>query len=330
MQKALIVGINYPGTSHALRGCVNDALNMQSILKTQFGFADTDIKMLLDNDATTANMKSELNALVTGSVAGDVLFFHYSGHGSQMVDKNGDEADGLDEIICPVDLNWADKVIKDDDLKAIFDRVPNGVDLTICLDCCNSGGGLDQDNQYQPDVTDREIPEPELADGRFLPPPAFAIEGAEEIKVGFKRKLIQSRNVNNVGLLLTGCQSHQTSADAYIGGKYQGAFTYAVGKVLADNNYHIAYVPMIEQINDFMVAVGFTQRPELNGSPTLFEAEFLRKSSITTGLDVPELLDPVSVTPIKVDPPKDDKKRKNLLIIGGIVALAALAAFMFL
>ncbi len=322
MNKALIVGINYPGTSSALRGCVNDANIMNKMLRDHFGF--TNISMLLDAQATTANILAQLNKLVAGAVPGDTLFFHYSGHGSQVVDRNGDEADGLDEIICPVDLNWRDKIIKDDDLKAIFDKVPTGVNLTVCLDCCNSGGALDQANQYQPVVTDREMAETELAEGRFLPPPAFAIEGAEEAKVGFKPKLIQSRNVNQTGLLFTGCQSHQTSADAFINGKYQGAFTYALTKVLADNNYRIEHIQLIEKINQYMVAAGFTQRPELNGSPSLFDMDFLRDRNY----DAP-LLPAISIQQ-PVEAPKENKKNNNLLIIGGIVALAALAAFMFL
>lgn len=325
MKKALIVGINtYPGSP--LRGCVNDANLMKSTLRNQFGFEN--IKLLLDNQATTANMLRELNTLVDGAAPGDMLFFHFSGHGSQMVDKNAEEADGLDEIICPVDLNWVDKVIKDDDLKAIFDKVPNGAELVVCLDCCNSGGGLDQDNQYQP-ITDRSAQDLVVADGRFLTPPAFAVAGAEEAKVGFKPKMIQSRNVNTTGLMLSGCQSHQTSADAYIGGKYQGAFTYALVKTLADNNFRMEYVPLIEDINQFMVGVGFTQRPELNGSPSLFNAQFLVERSITSGLEEPEeLLPPVSVTPIKVEKPKKKKDFKPLIIGGFVVALAAAAYFL--
>ena len=53
---------------------------------------------------------------------GDVLVFYYSGHGSQVRDRNGDElTDGLDEIICPYDMDWdRGTYILDDDLDAIF------------------------------------------------------------------------------------------------------------------------------------------------------------------------------------------------------------------
>ena len=44
---------------------------------------------------------------------GDVLYLHYSGHGSNVPDKNGDEADHRDEILCPSDLDWKDPLTDD-------------------------------------------------------------------------------------------------------------------------------------------------------------------------------------------------------------------------
>jgi len=79
--------------------------------------------------------------LVRGAKAGDVLFFHYSGHGSQLPNFNPNvdyEPDGLDEILCPIDLDFKSKVIKDDDFKKIVKNVPKGVNLTVILDCCLS------------------------------------------------------------------------------------------------------------------------------------------------------------------------------------------------
>ena len=169
IKRALSVGINYPGQPHYLRGCVNDSHTIDKMLREKFGFED--VTLLLDNDATTQRIKEELVKLVNGSKPGDVLFFHYSGHGTQIIDdKDPDvEPDGLDEVICPVDFNWRDKVIRDDDLKAIFDSVPAGVNMTVFLDCCNSGGGVDAANEYQSDTGE----ESEAGDpGRFLEPPA--------------------------------------------------------------------------------------------------------------------------------------------------------------
>ena len=122
MKKALIIANNYPDTPHTLRGCVNDAYTIQSILQNNFTFDS--VVLLLDKDATTAAMLAALELLVEGAVPGDTVYFHYSGHGSQMVDRDGNEEDGLDEIIVPYDLDWKEKVIRDDDLKRIFDKLP--------------------------------------------------------------------------------------------------------------------------------------------------------------------------------------------------------------
>lgn len=275
MKRALIVGINYPGTSHALNGCVNDAKAMKAMLETHFGFHD--ITMLLDAEATTNNILNGLETLVAGTKSGDTIFFHYSGHGSQVPDNydNDYEPDGLDEIICPVDLNWRDKIIRDDDLKRIFDKVPAGVNLTVVLDCCNSGGGIDQQNQYQPlgEAKQADYVDP-VKNGRFLPPPVEIQMISESRSLPFKPRAL-TRNVNKTGLLISGCQSHQTSADAFISGKYMGACTYMICDVLAKKNYDCSYQELVEEVNHRMVQAGFTQRPELNGSAGLFGFKFL-------------------------------------------------------
>ena len=57
----------------------------------------------------------------------DSLFLHYSGHGGQTFDMNGDEEDGQDEFICPVDHKTAGNIV-DDELKALLsEHLPEGV-----------------------------------------------------------------------------------------------------------------------------------------------------------------------------------------------------------
>jgi hypothetical protein len=122
-RRALLVGLNhYPDPANNLRGCVNDVLQVSSLLQRGFLFdASADIRLLTDERATTARIIERLRWLLRGAGPGDTLVFHYSGHGAQVRDRHGDELDdGLDEIICPYDLDWDDP-FTDDDLHAILE-----------------------------------------------------------------------------------------------------------------------------------------------------------------------------------------------------------------
>jgi uncharacterized caspase-like protein len=125
-KKALLVGINrykIPGAD--LRGCVNDVKNLRAVLTTYYGFVSKNIKTLTDYAATTKAMRDAVATLVKGAKKGDVLLLHYSGHGANVPDKNGDEADRRDEILCPTDLDW--KALLDDWLRATFNQLPAGM-----------------------------------------------------------------------------------------------------------------------------------------------------------------------------------------------------------
>ncbi len=100
-RQALLIGINrykIPGAD--LRGCVNDVRNMEAVLTRHCGFKPGDITKLTDLAATKKAMQAAIRDLVRNARKGDVLLLHYSGHGSNVPDANGDEADHRDEILC--------------------------------------------------------------------------------------------------------------------------------------------------------------------------------------------------------------------------------------
>ncbi|MDR5781304.1 caspase family protein [Caballeronia sp. LZ065] len=135
-RRALCVGINgYP--TAPLGGCVADARAWRDAL-VRLGFEAP--ALLLDQQATRAQIVSALASLIEGSRAGDVIVFQYSGHGTQLPDLNGDETgpDGKDEAICPYDFAEGAFLI-DDDIGELCDRLPAGVNLTLFTDCCHSG-----------------------------------------------------------------------------------------------------------------------------------------------------------------------------------------------
>lgn len=62
---------------------------------------------------TRANIIRAMHWLVAGAQPNDSLFFHFSGHGSQTPDLDGDEEDGFDETILPVDFKQAGEIVDD-------------------------------------------------------------------------------------------------------------------------------------------------------------------------------------------------------------------------
>ncbi|KAL2327084.1 hypothetical protein Fmac_020511 [Flemingia macrophylla] len=145
-KRAVLIGINYPGTKAELKGCVNDVRRMHRCLVERYGFSEDDITVLIDTDTsytepTGKNIRSALTNLVRSARPGDVLFVHYSGHGTRLPAETGEDDDtGYDECIVPSDMN----LITDDDFRELVDGVPRGCRITIVSDSCHSGGLLEE------------------------------------------------------------------------------------------------------------------------------------------------------------------------------------------
>ena len=106
VKRALIIAIgNYPastGWSHL--SSLNDVPLVKRLLNTQ-GFSDWNISVITDSAATKKGILWAFDKLLNECQTGDIVVIHYSGHGQQMEDDNGDEIDGLDEALIPFDAN---------------------------------------------------------------------------------------------------------------------------------------------------------------------------------------------------------------------------------
>lgn len=148
-KKAVLVGCNYPGTKAELKGCVNDVNRMYKCLVERYGFEEENIRVLIDTDdsypqPTGANVRRALKTLAGGARAGDIIFFHYSGHGTRLPAETGDQDDtGYDECIVPCDMN----LITDDDFREFIDKVPRDCFCTIVSDSCHSGGLIERSKE---------------------------------------------------------------------------------------------------------------------------------------------------------------------------------------
>jgi len=256
-QKSLLVGINkykIPGAD--LAGCINDVTNMQDILLKYFGFTVKQIRMLVDERATKQGIMKRLKWLVKDAKPGDRLLFHFSGHGSQIRDRDGDELkDNLDEILCPHDMDWDGTYIVDDELQELFAGLPKGVNLEVLLDCCHSGSGTREARGIA------SLPQELSFRPRFLTPPAdiLARVGDDDLEV---RKLLRGGNPLN-HVLFSGCKDNQTSADAYIKGSYNGAFTYYLCEHLRDSQAGHSRGDLLKRVRASLRHYGFSQVPQL-------------------------------------------------------------------
>lgn len=246
-RRAVLVGINYFGTQAQLRGCINDVKNMRALLTERMGWSTNCIKELTDDNRsampTRSNIEAALRWLVEGVQPGDVLFFHFSGHGAQQEDPHGFEEDGMNETIIPVDFKSAGMMTDDQLSEIIVKNLPEGVRLTAVMDCCHSGTGLDLPYTW----TAR----------------------------GWKEDTNPYHSLGDVQMF-SGCADEDTSSDAATAyGAAGGAMTTAFCDVLRANLY-LSYSDLMKMLNQTMARRGFSQRAQLTSSQRFgFDRPFL-------------------------------------------------------
>lgn len=159
-KRALLVGINAYQHQNRLTGCVPDVNSMRAVLKDCYGFADRDITRLTDRAATRSAILSALRRLFSDCGAGDVIVFHYSGHGASVLHPS--VPNRLVQGLCPVETPTrftVSNLITDADLTSLLGRAAEGANITIILDSCFSGGMGEAVGV--PDITIKCLPLPE-------------------------------------------------------------------------------------------------------------------------------------------------------------------------
>jgi metacaspase-1 len=265
-KRALCVGINdYPYEGNDLKGCVNDAKAWADVLIKGFGFAKEDVKVVLDSQATRKNILDGLKNLLHGARSGDILVFTNSSHGSYVADDSGDE-EKYDEVICPYDI--ADNHIVDDELRALFHNLIEGVHMTVVLDNCFSGTAT------RAPVSDilPGLDTPDHRRVRFLSP---ALRGMKLLrnpwKAAPKSELFPESKMKEI--LLSGCNDREYSYDAEIGGVFHGALTYYAIAAIRNSNFKLTYSQLHKKVLDTIV--DYPQHPQLEGSDSNKNSPFL-------------------------------------------------------
>jgi len=266
-RKALCVGINKFKNlpSATLQGCVNDADDMEKLLKALLGFQAQDIIKLTDSKATKTNIMKNLEEMVEGAKSGkySYLVFSMSSHGTQVPDLSGDEPDLADEAFCPHDLAqkgnvWDPRyIITDDEFRDLFIQLPENVLLEVYLDTCHSGTGLKAIDL----LLDRRP--------RYLPPPSM--EAFQEVdgkrQRGLNKALLEQGITQHI--LWAACRADQTSADASIGGSWHGAFTYYFCKEINASKNKLPRSVILEKVRKDLQRGNYTQVPQLESEATV-------------------------------------------------------------
>jgi hypothetical protein len=243
---ALLVGINYYNTANRLNGCVGDIINMRNMLIDAYGYLPGNIILLHDD----VNNKIKANGLPTcDNIIGYLAYFaaksskisqfwfHYSGHGAQIKDKNGDELDKLDDVIVPLDYQRRGFIV-DDDILTIVKQIK--CDTMLLFDSCHSGTVCDLPWSFE----------------------------------CLAKNLYKSTKVNNIVLsnpnihMFSGCKDNQTSVDTYdvVSKKWVGAFTEAFIESLRATGHNVAMPVLHRSICGWLSSRGYTQVPLYSAS----------------------------------------------------------------
>lgn len=235
IKKALLIGINYKNTISELKGCINDIKKIRQLLIEEYDFKKEYILIMTDdykikptrkniirgfkwlNSRNKANEFKEKYRILNGKAN---LVFCFSGHGGQVKDINGDELDGYDETICPLDY-LKNGMITDDFIRTKFiNKINSKTKLTGIVDACHSGTVFDLKWTIKPKSNN-----------------GFTIEKND----------YYGKTKGNV-ILISGCKDDQISIDL----KTNGALTHSLLKILKEFDYYISYEKLITEVNKYI------------------------------------------------------------------------------
>ncbi|XP_059653313.1 metacaspase-1-like isoform X2 [Cornus florida] len=230
-RRALLCGVSYNNRKIKLKGTMNDVGRMRSLLVDQFNFPSDSIFVLAEDlnfpnrIPTKQNVQKGLKWLVEDCQSGDSLVFYFSGHGLRQPDFDGDEVDGFDETLCPVDFKTAGMILDNEINNTIVKPLKEGVTLHAIIDTCHSGTILDLEHVY--DRKNRK-----WVDNK---PPS----GAKKSTSG------------GHAICFSACEDHQLAADtnAFSGKEMAGAMTFNFVKAIKSHP-QISYGELLNYMHE--------------------------------------------------------------------------------
>ncbi|MBD2340831.1 caspase family protein [Calothrix sp. FACHB-156] len=269
---ALLVGINeYKGIPE-LYGCVNDVQLQRELLIHRFGFNPQDILTLTDQQATRKGMLSAFEEhLIKQAKPGDVVVFHFSGHGSRVRDRDRDTEDGLNSTLVPIDGNLPPgypqqggqvQHIMGHTLFLLMSALQTE-NVTVVLDSCHAGGAKRGNFRVR-----------SIEGGEKLLPSTAELEYQRQWlgKLGLSpQKFIElRRKAVAKGVVIASAKRDQYAADASFDDFNAGAFTYLFTQYLwqqpGDEPINQAIANISRSTTIFARQSGNFQEPELESN----------------------------------------------------------------
>ncbi len=267
---ALLVAVgNYPAeTGWQKISSINDVALIKKALEKQ-GFEDSEIFVVTDEMATKAGIVQAIRQyLVERAKPGGVAYFHFSGHGQQVADDNGDELDGYDEAIVPINspihfeegVYEGENLLRDEELGELLDEVrlklgPKG-NLQVVLDACHSGTGTRGLGLAR--GTQTKMASSAYAAGNLT-------RGTDQSGMDGVGAKDESRMAPMVAFF--GAAQHQLNFETKDeDDNGVGSLSYAFGKKLAAASPTTTYRGLFEQIKLEMSVIAPSQNPQVEGT----------------------------------------------------------------
>ncbi|XP_071727096.1 metacaspase-3-like [Rutidosis leptorrhynchoides] len=150
-KKAVLCGVTYNGHKKKLESSFYSVISMHQLLVEKMGFKDSSIVILSEEESdpdripTKRNIQTALASLVNGCQYGDLLFFYYTGHASQMPGY-------ASAALCPLDFEVSGMILNDEINATIVAPLTRGVNLVSVIDSDFSGTMLDLPYNYRMDI----------------------------------------------------------------------------------------------------------------------------------------------------------------------------------
>lgn len=274
MKKALLIGINKYPSLEQLKGAVNDVRLWKNIL-LDYDFEKENITTL-DKPGNTysGDILKQMRILTTNLKANDVGVIMFSGHGGQktsFVDGKGK----IREFIYPYN---DDRIIYDDEIKAIIDLKHPNAQLIFIADCCHAGGMLGQLDSYVELLRSMNFSEANINidlqemfsnvhsfdvgltafDVSNITPEKFS----QEIASSYQHNIIKTEGDYNQ-LLLASSEKDQLSKETKVEGEYYGVFSHYASEILKNTRKKHTYVSLMQEVKDALLTFNYEQKVQL-------------------------------------------------------------------